>query len=217
MTALILFRSQLPGPASLVPLVAMAWLICAGVLWRAFSLPRGALAFGITVAIVCGLRLAAGLGEALYFDHYREDREFLEQACRLVPADRAILVNGDDGPLCASWWLNYGRGRTQLLHNLTFLRDERLDPHEVYLISRRRFESELSGYRTAEVLDESRHSKHEEEPLDRYAVSTALPAGSHAALGERVHLADAGHHPRSRALPELREAIVTGSGTVSRA
>jgi len=169
-TALVLLRSRVPGPGALVPIVAVGWLICAGALWRAFSWSRGVPAFAVTLSVVCGLRLALSFGEGLYLDHYCDDRAFLQRACELVPADRAILVNGEDGALCASWWLHYGRGRTRLLHNLTFLRDDRLDPTEVYLIARRRFTSELSEYGTPEVVSESRHSKHELEPGDRYTL-----------------------------------------------
>ncbi len=62
-----------------------------------FSWRRRATVFAVLIALVCGVRLALGLGEALFLDHYREDRVFLGQACQIVPAERPILVNGDDG------------------------------------------------------------------------------------------------------------------------
>jgi hypothetical protein len=122
------------------------------------------------LAAVCGGHLALDAYARRHLDHYRDDRAFLESACSTVPAGQPILVNGESEMLCGSWWLYYGHGRTRLIHNLTFLLDDRLDPDEVYLILRRRLEPALATYGAAELLVESRHSKHEITPADRYAL-----------------------------------------------
>jgi hypothetical protein len=87
-----------------------------------------------------------------------------------VPPGMPILVDGEDGPLTASWWLHYGHGRLRLLHNLTFLRDDRLDPAEVYVIGRRILAPQMAKYGAAEVVLESRGSRQEYTPEWRYTL-----------------------------------------------
>jgi 4-amino-4-deoxy-L-arabinose transferase-like glycosyltransferase len=166
-----ILRGRLPGGAWVVPALAVCWLSCATVLWMAFSWRRAGLAFGTVLTVVCALRLTVDVYEHQFLDHYREDRAFLDQVCRAVPSNKTILVSAQqEGALCGSWWLHYSHGRVHMLHNLTFLRDNRLDPDEVYLILRRRYGPELMRYGTAEVVWESLHSKHQGEPDDRYAL-----------------------------------------------
>ena len=133
--------------------------------WR-----HGPVALAAVLLVLCIGRLVMDFGQHLYFDHYKEDRAFLTKACAYVPAGEPILVDAQDGALTASWWLHYGHGRTRLLHNLTFLRDDRLNPTEVYVIARRHVAPELADYGTAEVVCESRHSRQEKTPNDRYTL-----------------------------------------------
>ena len=133
--------------------------------WR-----RGPVALAITLAVLCGGRFLMDLGQRLFFDHYKDDRAFLERMCATVPPGQPILVDGRDGALTGSWWLHYGHGRTRLLHNLTFLRDDRLGPSAVYVIARRCVAPALATYGVATAVLESRHSRQEYTPDRRYTL-----------------------------------------------
>lgn len=167
---LFVFRSRLPWDAVQYLVLAGCWLLCASVMWRGASSARPVVTFGLLVVVACGLHLAAFNFQKVYLDNYRDDRDFLESVLKDVPAGKSILINGEDGALCTSWWLHYGQGRIRMLHNLSFLCDERLDPHEVYLIARRDFEPLLAKYGTTELLLESRLSKCGQDPGKRYTL-----------------------------------------------
>ena len=76
----------------------------------------------------------------------------------------------DDAPLNASWLLYYLDGRGTLLHNLTFLKADNICEKEVYLIARQKQEPKLRQYGTFQTVLQSKHSRYEEGPADRYTL-----------------------------------------------
>src|SRR5262249_43993530 len=92
-----------------------------------------------------------------------------EVNCEVDPAT-PIFVAVDDHPLNSSWLLFYLGDRSRLLHNLTFLRDDRIKQAEVYLICRQRDEATLAEYGVAERLVQSGHARGEASPHDRWTL-----------------------------------------------
>ena len=164
------FRSRLPGPAWAPAAIIAAVGFAAALLWSALGSRRAPVALGAALALLCAGRVGIDWGERVYLAHYKNDYEFLSRALAAVPADAPILVDGEDGPLTASWWMHYGHGRLRLLHNLSFLRDDRLDPNEVYVIGRRFLAPEMAKYGDAEIILESKRSRQEYTPEWRYTL-----------------------------------------------
>ena len=73
--------------------------------------------------------------------------------------------------LDASWPLFYLQGPGRHLHNRTFLREDRGDGPEVYLLARRRSAAGLAEYGSARLLFESARSRDESQgPQMRYGL-----------------------------------------------
>ncbi len=101
---------------------------------------------------------------------YEDDLALLEEARDKVPSQTPLLVLDTKGPLDPSWLLFYLQGRGTLLHNLSFLRDDRFDSGEVYLIVRGSQVGKLNEYGDSEIIAQSKHSRDEWGPDDRYAL-----------------------------------------------
>jgi hypothetical protein len=137
-------------------LVALAWL--------ALSRPNPWAAGTATFAWVCLVSWAAHAEPRLFEDRYADDRDFLAAAlARQEEGGEALLVLDDWGPLDASWSLFYLDGRARLLHNVSFLLDERVaGGPEVLVVARRLRAPALAAYGSSELLFESHHSRGEE-------------------------------------------------------
>ncbi len=95
-------------------------------------------------------------------DRYAADRALIRDV-RDRYGRSSLLVLDDGGPLDASWELFYLEGRAKLLHNASFLLDERL-PDENYVVTRRRCARELAVLGHCDLLFESAHSRDEGSP-----------------------------------------------------
>jgi 4-amino-4-deoxy-L-arabinose transferase-like glycosyltransferase len=165
--ALYLFRAKVPGPAWVVPGAAVVAGACGFVLWWAATHRRGAWAFGLTLAVVSLVQVGIDYFETLYMDHYRHEIAFLRYICRDIPENRPLLVNGDDGALHGSWWTHYGKGRVKMIHNVTFLRDSRIQSQEAYVIGRRKIEASLEAYGAVAIVADCPGSRFEWNPGER--------------------------------------------------
>ena len=168
--AIYLFRAKFPSPVEWAPYFAAGWIVVAVVGWFGAFHRRGAVAFGTMVCLVAFCRLVADFYEVRFLDKYKNDLAFLHHVTEIVPQDRDLLIYGDDGALVASWWMYQSRGRTKYLHNLTFLRDEKLDAREVFVIGRRKIETGMNKYGVPEVVAESERSRGETRPEERYTL-----------------------------------------------
>jgi 4-amino-4-deoxy-L-arabinose transferase-like glycosyltransferase len=161
---------RLDGPAWLPQLLLVVGLACGGWLWLSLrqSRPQWASA-GVVLLVIFLSHMILGLRVA-YHDRMRDDREFIEACKTLTPADRPVLVMGDKHPLNASWFLFYLRERAKFVHNHTFLRDDRLPAREVYVIDHHFNRAALEDYGTVDIVTESRFTKGEQSPEDRWTL-----------------------------------------------
>lgn len=100
-------------------------------------------------------------------DRYAADRAFVERVKQTVGPGQTLLVLDDWGPLDASWLLFYLDGRARLLHNATFLLDDRIEAREVFVVARRYRAASLPTFGPCEQLFESNGSRGEPTPEHR--------------------------------------------------
>jgi hypothetical protein len=157
-------------PAWLLAALLVGWPICAYLAWWAVIQKDARLALGTMCGLIVVFYWAGYAARTAYGDRYRDDSAFVEQACALMEPGKPVLILDDDAPLNASWLLFYVGERASLLHNVTFLLDEKITAGEAYLIARRKVEEALPAFGSHEVLLQSRQSRYEKTPADRYAL-----------------------------------------------
>jgi hypothetical protein len=97
-------------------------------------------------------------------DHTLDDTSFLLRVRSEVPTDAPLFIDAKMGPPGNLDFFRtqfYSRPSAILIHNLTFLRDEKIHDPVVYLICRTKDEPVLATLGTFSIVDQSRQS-HEE-------------------------------------------------------
>lgn len=170
--ALLVFAlgRMIPGPGWVHWFAIISCPALAALLWRAICHREGRGAFNGLCAVILLIHCLMYCYRAEYLDRYRGDTAFLQEVNKTVSDDRPLLVVFDDHPLTSSWLMYYLGDRWSLLHNLTFLRDDRLDVPEVFLICRCKDEDLLKGFGKAELILKSSETRAEEWPGDRWAL-----------------------------------------------
>lgn len=158
--AVWLLRAKIPGPAWIVPaLLVFCPVYAFAVAWAA-TRRDGRLAAGSLFALVAAFYFLLWGYHTRYLNQYREEREFLHAVEARLDADRPLYVHFDTlHPLETFWLLYYSDDRAVLLHNATFLRDERIRHKEVYVLARGYERPELEQLGTAEVVLESHSAR----------------------------------------------------------
>lgn len=159
--ALYFLGSRLGGPPWFLTAALVLWPVLILALWGVIVQPTPRRAAIALFALLVPAHWAGHAFHPLRDDRYADDRAFLDQVRAEVPPSAKLLVLDTMGPLDASWLLFYLEGRGELLHNATFLRDERLGTDEFFLVSRRGFLADVTRCATATPLFESRRSRDE--------------------------------------------------------
>jgi 4-amino-4-deoxy-L-arabinose transferase-like glycosyltransferase len=168
--ALWLLGGRIPGPSWLVPVLLVAWPLSIFAMCWSLAQRDGRVAAGTFFTILAVLYGAGYVYQTQYFDTYRDDSDFLAEVRRMTP-DRPLYVNFDElYPLETFHLLFYSDDHTVLLHNLTFLLDQRIRQPEVYVLCRRWEGAYLASLGRAEVILESKHTRGERSPADRRAL-----------------------------------------------
>lgn len=166
----ILFAHKIPGPDWKTPAIIAAGSIGVTVVWWAWSQSSGRIAFAVTAIFAMGMQWAIYSADHYYLDKYREDMEFVRSANDMVPANAPYFVINDVNPLYASWFIHYSHGRMTLLHNESFLQDDRITSPEIYVIARGKDQETISRYGTADVILQSTRTRGEFAPSDRFTL-----------------------------------------------
>jgi 4-amino-4-deoxy-L-arabinose transferase-like glycosyltransferase len=128
------------------------------------------------IAIVTGfasLLTLFSVGFALksaYLHRSREDTAFLREARQLVPLDRPLLVNSADEALEGLRMQFYIGDSIYFLHNLSFVRDDRIHTSDVYVVTRFNRKEHLEKYGQAEPILKCKHSRRETSDADRWTL-----------------------------------------------
>jgi hypothetical protein len=125
------------------------------------------------IAIVLLLGLGFCVGEAVFAartDRTVDDTAFLIRCRSEVPTNQRLFIDGKLGPpgnLDFFRMQFYSRPDAVLLHNLTFLRDQRITEPVVYVIARQRDQQFLQTLGKTELVDQSLKSHDLETPVGR--------------------------------------------------
>ncbi len=165
-----LLRRKIPGPDWVHLVWIIFWPSVTLAAWWIVSRWNQRAAFAGFCAVVVVVNLAVYEYRTRFADDYINDLAFVHETESLVPPGEPLLVMGEGEPLNPSWHLFYFRGRAQILHNETYLRDERLPSREVYLICRPRDEPLLKEYGQLQMLAQSRRTRFERSSADRYTL-----------------------------------------------
>jgi 4-amino-4-deoxy-L-arabinose transferase-like glycosyltransferase len=166
----ILIRHKIPGPEWVSWLLAAGWPAVLALSWYVSCRRNGRMAFVGACAIIIAVDYLFYVHRSRYLDAYEGDQVFV-LAAKALPADgRPLLVIGDKHPLTSSWLLYYLGEKTQLLHNITFLRDDRLTVPEAYVICRHFDGPLLAEFGDAEEILQSAQTRGEASPADRWTL-----------------------------------------------
>jgi 4-amino-4-deoxy-L-arabinose transferase-like glycosyltransferase len=124
-------------------------------------------------AAACFVGVAFGYcwGQSVLPDIVTQDTSFLRRADREVPANQPLYVNSDlAGEMDFFRNQFYLRPSARLLHNLTFLRDQRITAPAVWVVTRYHDIDKLKELGQVEVGDESTYTRRERYPGDRFTL-----------------------------------------------
>jgi hypothetical protein len=130
---------------------------------------RGRLVLVTTLVLAFAAYAWGHLHEAAVPDATSSDIRFLRRVGGLAEPGTPLLFNGEGGSMGLMMFRIpfYLPGRARLLHNLTYLLDDRIEAPEVYVVTRARDEPALRRYGRVEVVDQSRRTHRERAPSDR--------------------------------------------------
>lgn len=162
------FHTQVTVPRADVMVLAAMVLLAAAVLLWGISRQKAFIAAG---ACFVGLGFAYCWGQTVLPDIVTDDTAFLHRVDREVPAKEPLFVNSAlDGEMDFFRNQFYLRPSAVLLHNLTFLRDQRITAPAVWVVTRHHDIDKLKTLGEVEVADESAHSRRERSAEDRFTL-----------------------------------------------
>lgn len=163
------FGRKIPGPDWIQTLLIIGWPAVAFLMWWIASRRDGRIAFAGTCAIVVAVNCLAYVHRSHYMDSYVADRAFVAQV-KDLSHDQPLLVINDEHPLNSSWLVYYLGERSRLLHNHTFLLDDRIETPTAFVICRQRHEANLTEYGSARIVAQSAKARGELSPMDRWTL-----------------------------------------------
>ncbi len=171
---ILLWHKHIPGPMGMICALAAIWIVCVLIFYRGLQFQRPVY---LLIAMLTGLSTAYCWGQVYMLEDIHYDTEFLLRANNEVPHDVPLFINGDlggeHGPHGEMDFFRnqfYSRADAQLLHNLTFLRDERIKSPIVYVITRASDEPQLEDYGTVDPVAASERTRRERSPADRFTL-----------------------------------------------
>ncbi len=166
--ALLIFRHKIPiGLGALIGL-CIALLGCIHVLFLGIWRRNGTMA---AAACFLGLAIAYCWGQTFTPDMVAEDTLFLRRVDAAVPRDQPLFVNSDlHGEMDFFRNQFYLRPSAILLHNLTFLREDRITSPQAWIVTPYRDREKLQTLGEVTVADQSRQTRREKSAADRFTL-----------------------------------------------
>jgi 4-amino-4-deoxy-L-arabinose transferase-like glycosyltransferase len=126
----------------------------------------------VAAAFACLFLLYAGgfAYKGAYLHRSREDTAFLFEARRQVPLDQPLMINSADEALEGLRMQFYLSDSTFFLHNLSFVRDDRIHGADIYVVTRFNRKPELEKYGTVESIIKCKQSRRETSEEDRWTL-----------------------------------------------
>ncbi len=160
----------------LIPLIA-PWAILGAIGLREIGRYLSAsLGRKILIGFVLLLLVGYSAGQTIVAggtDHTLADTAFLQRVNGELPGDARLFLNGKLGPKGNLDFFRvqfYSRPTARLLHNLSYLRDEKIADPVVYVITRAKDEAVLRTMGTVVVIDQSPSSHEITKPEGRFTL-----------------------------------------------
>ena len=163
-------RKLPPGPTWFLPALLTAFpLLVAGVWW--FGLERRRLvALAGTFALTFAMYGAFFTYKGAYLHRSREDTAFLHEVRRVIPLDRPLMINSADEALEGLRMQFYIGDTVHFLHNLSYVRDDRINTAEVFVVTRYNRMPQLEKYGAVEPMLRCKQSRRENDETDRWTL-----------------------------------------------
>lgn len=168
--ALFFFRHKIAGPAFVPFLLGGTWIVC---VWLFYAGCRRHSERLVMAAVVAGYIVAAGWIQACVVSRDQEtvaQLQFLADVRAAVPAGELLTVSAQGTSLDFFRLQFYLPGKTVLLHNLSFLRSDRIASPRAYVVARRRDVAQLERLGNVEMVLQSQRTYREKSPEDRFAL-----------------------------------------------
>jgi 4-amino-4-deoxy-L-arabinose transferase-like glycosyltransferase len=164
------YLGKLPGPPWMLVGLGILWVACIAGISDGLRKANGHQVVGTClVGFACFSAWTQSiLGTA---DEYKwDDIPLAQRTWTKVPGDKPLMIEAF-GSLDFFRFQFYSRPDAKLIHNITFLRDQRITVPEVYVLARnyrRKFiQEELGEY---EIVDQSSRSRRETSPEERWTL-----------------------------------------------
>lgn len=141
--AVIVCGGRLGGPVWLIPVLAVGIPAALFAVAWAIEQRNPRIATGTLFSVLAVSYMVGYAYSGRYIDVYREDSRFLDEVQRTVPSDQPLFVNSEGANLNMFRHMFYLGDNAKLIHNLTFLRDDRISQSEVYVIARQKDSAQL--------------------------------------------------------------------------
>lgn len=164
------FGAKIPGPGWLVPCLMVLCPIFVYCLNWSLTRTDGRQALTSFFTLLTVTYCASYSYKTHEYDRYYHDTAFVKRVRIIVPAEESILVHYDPHVLEAFRTLFYLDDNAKLLHNWTYLRSDRIRESEIYVIGRGHEEAELAKYGTPKVVLQSKQTRGESSPQDRWTL-----------------------------------------------
>jgi 4-amino-4-deoxy-L-arabinose transferase-like glycosyltransferase len=168
--ALALLHGKLPGGAGSAAVLAAAWLGCVGMFYVGLS---RADTRWLVASIVVGFVVCAGWVQLVVAgrdERTRAQMDLLRQVEAAVPAGELVRINSDVASL-EFFRLQFSLRRpSELLHNLTYLRDRDLSTPVVYVVTRAEDEPGLAQLGDVTRIAQESPTRREPRPGQRFSL-----------------------------------------------
>jgi 4-amino-4-deoxy-L-arabinose transferase-like glycosyltransferase len=156
--AILLLHSKIPGPFLATLMLAITWVVAVGLFYFGLARRSGRWVVG---AFVGGLVVAMCWGQSNIPDLTTRDTLFLGRVvAETAGANVPLYVDADLRGELDFFRNQFCLGdRAQLLHNLTFLRDDRIHAPSVYVVTREWNAAKLEALGALETVDYSEKSR----------------------------------------------------------
>ena len=168
--ALAFIARKIPGPDWTLPLLLTAFPLLVGGLWWFGFERRPAVAVIGSFAMILLLYAGFFVYKGAYLHRSREDTAFLFEARKLVPPDQPLMLNSADEALEGLRMQYYIGDSVYFLHNLSFVRDDRIHTPDVYVVTRYNRLPQLEKYGTLEPLLKCKQARRESSEADRWTL-----------------------------------------------
>jgi 4-amino-4-deoxy-L-arabinose transferase-like glycosyltransferase len=167
--AVLAFLQKIPGPLWASLGVGATFLLCLTGIGFALGKKDARM---VLVTLCAGMVVFCAWGQSVLgrLDEYKNgDIAFIERVRRIVPADKPLMIEAF-GSLDFFRFQFYSRPDAVLLHNVTYLRDERIKADQVYVIARAYRRPFLLQLGDCQTIDASSRARREISPEKRFTL-----------------------------------------------